>query len=166
MFREKTQEYLVLSSSYICCCTHSSSALPTRFSPLLLEFKHNLHRPRGLMALQKQWQHKTRAHFTSLHPPRNPDRSFVRSGFILADCARRVCSGLCGVSSGQSPCVLQAGTAHGSSVKGLFWGCSQPVGNASGREAHCNAKQRRRMGNDSCPRGLQEEYPVSAEMQK
>lgn len=76
MFREETGEYVVLSSSYICCHTHSS-ALPTRFSPLLVEFKHNLHRVWGLMALQKEWQHENRAPFTSLHPPRNPDKSFV-----------------------------------------------------------------------------------------
>lgn len=33
---------------------------------------------------------------------------------------------------------------------------------ASGRGAHQNAKQHTRMGNDSCPRGLEEEYPISA----
>lgn len=64
------------SKALTSAATHSS-ALPTRFSPLLLEFKHNLHRAQGLMALQKEWQHENRARFTSLHPPRNPDKSFV-----------------------------------------------------------------------------------------
>lgn len=47
MFREETGEDLAVSSSYICCHTHSSSALPTRFSPSLLP-------PRGVQTQPPQ----------------------------------------------------------------------------------------------------------------
>lgn len=135
----------MVSSAYICCHTHSSSALPTCFSPsLLLPMGVQTQPPQGTgasvllsarlradTAPQTKWQHENGAHFTSLHPPRNPDKSFACSGFILACHARRACSWVIwGELSGQPACVLQAGTAHELRAKGLFWGYSQQVQNS------------------------------------
>lgn len=173
MFREETGEYLVLSSSSTCCHTHSSSAIPTRFSPsLLLLLGVQTQPPQGTgasvlpsarfhadMAPQTRWQHENRAHFTSLRPPRNPNKSFACSGFILAHYARRACSWVIwGELSGQPACVLQASPEP----KGYSGVIVSKQGMASEREAHRHKKQHRRMGNGYSPRGLEEEYPVSA----
>lgn len=144
MFREETGEYLVVSSSYTYCHTHSSSALSSRFSPsLLLPMGVQTQPPQGMgvsvllsarfpadTAPLMRWQHENGAHFTSLHPPRNPDKRFACSGFILAHYAQRARSWVIwGELSGQPACVLQAGTAHQPRAKGLFWGYSQRAGN-------------------------------------
>lgn len=162
MFREETGEFLVLSSSYICCHTHSSSALPTRFSPLLLEFKHNLHRAWGLWLCKRSGSIKTEP----ISPLCTLLETLIRALCDLASfwqtVKERFALGCLGELPGQSPCVLQAGTAHGSGSKGYSGVVVREWETPSGREAHRNAKQHRRMGNDSCPRGLEEEYPISA----
>lgn len=157
MFREETGEYLVVSSFYICYHTRSASALPTRCSPLLLlppPMGVQTQPPRGTgtsvllsarlhadMAPQMRWQRENRAHFTSLHPPRNLNKSFACSGFILAHYAWRACSWVIwGELSGQPACVLQAGMAHEPEPKGYSGVTVSEWGTASGGEAHRSEK--------------------------
>lgn len=175
MFREETGERLVVSSSYICCHTHSSSALPTRFSPLLLPPTGvQTQPPQGtgasvllsarLCAGKRDGSRKTESVSPLCTPLETPARAFVGSGFILAYYARRACSWVIwGELSGQPACVLQVGTVHEPRAKELFWGYSQRAGERLQGEKHTGIeKQRRRMGNSYSPQGLEEEYPVSA----
>lgn len=91
---------------------------------------------------QARRQHENEAHFSSLHPPRNPDKSFACSGFVLGHYARQACARVIwGELSGQPACVLRRVQHTSSEPEGYSGVIGSEQGTASGREAHGNEKQ-------------------------
>lgn len=157
---------MAVSSSYICCHTHSSSALPTRFSPSLLP-------PRGVQTQPPQGtgapvllparlragtaQQTGRSMKTEPASPlctllETPTRALRALALFWHTMHGGLALGSSGVRSLGSPCLCSRWVRHTDpEPRGYSGVIVSERGMASGREAHRNEQQHRRMGNGSSP---------------